>query len=59
MTLNLIVPLGEVCFAFVDEEGAFREEVVGVNRYVRLTVPPGIWFGIKGLFVSQCPNEYC
>lgn len=49
MTLNLVVPVGEVQFVFVDDEGATREEVVGPDRYVRLTVPPGIWFGFKGL----------
>lgn len=49
MTLNFVVPLGTVLFAFIDEEGLLREEVVGENRYVRLTVPPGIWFGFKGV----------
>jgi len=50
MTLNIVVPLGTVQFAFFDAKGKMREEVVGGNRYVRLTVPPGIWFGFKGLF---------
>ena len=50
MTLNIVVPHGTVIYAFVDEQGRIREEVVGENRYVRLTVPPGIWFGFKGLF---------
>lgn len=49
MTLNLVVPLGEVLFVFIDDEGRTRKELVGVNRYVRLTVPPSIWFGFKGL----------
>ena len=49
MTLNLVVPIGAVRFVFVDEQGAVREEVVGTSRYVRLTVPPGIWFGFMGL----------
>jgi dTDP-4-dehydrorhamnose 3,5-epimerase len=26
-----------------------RTELAGDERYVRLTVPPGIWFGFKGL----------
>ena len=34
---------------FFDSNGKKREEIVGQNRYVRLTVPPGIWFGFKGL----------
>jgi dTDP-4-dehydrorhamnose 3,5-epimerase len=49
MTLNLIVPIGLVQFVFVDDKGQYRLEVVGVDRYVRLTVPPGIWFGFKGM----------
>jgi len=50
MTLNIVVPFGSVLFAFIDEQGKIREEVIGENRYVRLTVPPGIWFGFKGLY---------
>ena len=50
MTLNFVVPLGAVHFVFIDEQGAVREEVVGIDRYVRLTVPPGIWFGFRGLY---------
>ena len=49
MTLNLIVPVGSVQFVFIDESLAIREEVVGQERYIRLTIPPGIWFGFKGL----------
>lgn len=52
MTLNFVVPLGAVQFVFIDGQGTIREEVVGVElrHYARLTVPPGIWFGFKGLF---------
>ncbi|XDZ70413.1 dTDP-4-dehydrorhamnose 3,5-epimerase [Alphaproteobacteria bacterium LSUCC0744] len=49
MTLNFVVPLGTVFFAFMDDEGEVREEVVGEKNYVRLTIPPGIWFGFQGL----------
>jgi len=49
MTLNFVVPVGTAHFVFLDEQGTMREEVVGAERYVRLTVPPGIWFGFKGL----------
>lgn len=49
MTLNLIVPLGTVQFVFMDDLGNMSEEVIGAQRYVRLTVPNGIWFGFKGL----------
>ena len=49
MTLNLRVPLGCIQFVFFDNKGKSRQEIVGEDRYVRLTVPPGIWFGFKGL----------
>ena len=49
MTLNLVVPVGMVRFVFIDSEGARREESIGVDRYVRLTVPPSIWFAFEGL----------
>lgn len=50
MTLNFVVPIGRVRFVFQDDHGSIREEVVGFDRYVRLSVPPGIWFGFMGLF---------
>jgi len=53
MTLNLVVPVGMVRFVFVDEAGGIREEPVGIDRYLRLTVPPGIWFGFMGLSESH------
>ena len=51
MTLNLIVSVGTIRFIFhvPHAEPAFREEVIGEQRYARLTVPPGIWFGFQGL----------
>jgi dTDP-4-dehydrorhamnose 3,5-epimerase len=51
MTLNLVVPTGSVHFAFHLPEAVarFRSEIIGDQRYARLTVPPGIWFGIQGL----------
>ena len=53
MTLNIVVPVGTILFAFLDEQGGIREEVVGKSRYVRLTVPPGIWFGFKSLLSTD------
>lgn len=54
MTMNLIVPLGRVRFVFrVDDVDEFRVEEIGVNRYARITVPPGIWFGFQGLAEPQ------
>ena len=50
MTLNLVVPMGEVSFVFhlTNQKNNFRTENIGEERYVRLTVPPGIWFGFQG-----------
>jgi len=50
MTMNLIVPVGMIQFVFYEEKTHnFRSEKIGSDRYMRLTVPPGIWFGFKGL----------
>jgi dTDP-4-dehydrorhamnose 3,5-epimerase len=51
MTLNLVVPLGKVRFVFCDplNDGHYRVEDIGEGNYVRLTVPPGIWFGFQGI----------
>lgn len=50
MTLNLLVPVGEVRFVFkVDHDPALRVEYAGESSYVRITVPPGIWLGFQGL----------
>ena len=55
MTLNLIVPVGEVQFVFVDSTNEnYHEEAIGKSQYARITVPPGFWFGFKGKDV--CPS---
>ena len=57
MTLNIIVPVGNVRFAFcalaTNGLPEFRIENVGVERFMRITVPPGIWFGFQGLGKTQ------
>ena len=57
MTMNVVVPVGQVRFVFrlVNADGAeeFRVEEIGVERYARITVPPGIWFGFQGLAAPQ------
>lgn len=54
MTMNVIVPVGKVQFVFcLDDVDEFRVEEVGADRYVRLTVPPGIWFGFQGRVAPQ------
>jgi len=49
MTMNLVVPVGNVRFVFCmgNAEG-YRTEEIGIDRYMRLTVPPGIWFSFQG-----------
>ena len=49
MTLNLVVPIGEVQFVFIDSVGLIREVRIGEGHYARLTIPPGIWFGFQGV----------
>ena len=50
MTMNLVVPIGEVGFVFYEEKTAsFQIFRIGSNNYKRLTVPPNICFGFKGL----------
>lgn len=54
MTMNIVVPVGNVRFVFhQDGTDEFRIEDIGVDRYARITVPPGIWFGFKGLVAPQ------
>lgn len=55
MTLNLIVPEGTVKFVVYDQRddsptyGTFNEFVICADNYIRLTIPPGLWFGFKGI----------
>ena len=55
MTLNLIVPVGEVRFNFIDTrldsstKNARMEITLSRDNYYRITVPPFITFAFKGL----------
>ena len=50
MTMNLVVPIGKVQFIFYDEKKNFlKSAIIGEDNYSRITVPPKIWFGFKGL----------
>lgn len=57
MAMNILVPVGRVKFVFCefDAEGPhkFRVEEIGVDRYSRISVPPGIWFGFQGRSAPQ------
>ena len=59
MTLNLIVPHGSVRFNFIelDDDGLVAnrlELTLSEEKYCRLTIPPKIIFGFKG--VGDNPN---
>ena len=50
MTMNLIIPIGRVQFNFYDNnQNLIKNIIVGEDNYCRITVPPMIWFGFKGL----------
>jgi dTDP-4-dehydrorhamnose 3,5-epimerase len=54
MTMNLVVPVGLVRFVFrLGNDNVFRSETIGTGNYMRLTVPPGTWFGFQGLAAPQ------
>ena len=51
VTLNLIVPRGDVRFVMHDDRAAserFIVHTIGTSNYARLTVPPGIWVAFRG-----------
>ena len=55
MTLNLVVPVGEIRFVMYDDRstapasGTFQEVLLSTDRYCRLTIPPMVWMGFQGL----------
>lgn len=50
MMLNLVVPVGCVSFAAVDDDsGMGRRFELGPRSYARLTVPPDLWLGFRGI----------
>ena len=57
MTSNLVVAVGKVKFVFCLRaslgESVFREEIVLASHPKRITVPPGIWFGFRGLSTEE------
>ena len=55
MTLNLIVPSGDVQFYFVNEDFSKSKKInIGEKNQIRLIVPPRIWFCFMG--ISKAPN---
>ena len=54
MTLNLVVPCGRVKFVFYSAtDKIFKIIEIGEKNYSRITVPPKIWFGFKGMSKNE------
>ena len=55
MTLNLVVPVGEIRFVMYDDrensksKGRFFEITLSLNNYKRLTIPHSVWVGFQGV----------
>lgn len=50
MCMNLIVPVGEVCFQFYNENLNKGFSInAGENNYIRITVQPGVWMAFQGV----------
>ena len=60
MTLNLIVPKGEVEFVIYDDrkdsvtKDNFTNLILSPKNYQRLTIPPGLWVSFKS--ISEKPS---
>ena len=55
MTLNFVVPLGEIRFVIYDDredsvtKNNFFDVTLGINDYQRITIPPGVWVAFSGV----------
>lgn len=55
MTLNFVVPMGEIRFVIYDDrnesatKGNFFDVVLGENNYQRITIPPRVWVAFRGV----------
>lgn len=55
MTMNLVVPIGEIRFVMHDgratsrNRGSYAEVTLSRRNYRRLTVPPGVWVAFQGV----------
>lgn len=59
VTLNFVVPVGAIKFVLYDDRpnsitpGTFFSITLSRKNYHRLTIPPGIWVGFKGIGVDE------
>jgi len=55
MTCNFVVPIGKIKMVIIDlkkgnkQQYHIEEFILSPNEYYRLTIPPGLWYGFKGL----------
>ena len=55
MTLNFVVPIGEIRFVIYDDrensmtKNSFFDVTLGDNNYQRITIPPGVWVAFSGI----------
>lgn len=50
MTMNILVPIGEIEFVtYKEEQQEFFNVKLSSNNYYRLTVQPGIWMAFRGI----------
>jgi dTDP-4-dehydrorhamnose 3,5-epimerase len=55
MTLNFVVPLGDIRFVIYDDrensvtKDTFFDVTLGENNYQRITIPPGVWVAFGGV----------
>jgi dTDP-4-dehydrorhamnose 3,5-epimerase len=55
MTLNFVVPMGEIRFVIFDDrevsltKNNFFDVTLGENNYQRITIPPGVWVAFRGV----------
>ena len=54
MTLNLIVPVGEIRFVLYDDRddsptrNKYMDVSLSLDNYQRLTIPPNVWLAFQG-----------
>jgi dTDP-4-dehydrorhamnose 3,5-epimerase len=56
MTMNLIVPIGKIKLVIIDDRHnklVFQEIELSLNNYNRITIPPMLWTGFKGLSTNS------
>lgn len=55
MTLNFVVPVGEIRFVIYDDRKLsstyeqFFDIVLGTDNYQRITIPPNVWVAFSGI----------